>query len=81
MKFHDGEVQYLVFNTDEDEGLVRHLRELNKRGCTNNMIFYENLTCFVKKLSQANVDLFRALYDIPLGSHVYIVQVVHDFKA
>lgn len=81
MKFHDGEVQYVVFNTDEDEGLVQHLRELSQRGCTSNVVFYENLTCFVKKLSQANVDLFRALYDIPLGSHVYIVQVVHDFKA
>ena len=81
MKFHDGEVQYIVFNSEETDKLVEYLRELNKRGCTNNMIFYENLTCFIKKLSRAKLNLLRSLYDIPLGLHVYLVQVVHDFKA
>ena len=81
MKFYDGEVQYIVFNAEETDKLVEHLRELNKRGCTNNIVFYENLTCFIKKLSRAKLNLLRSLYDISLGSHVYLVQVVYDFKA
>ena len=81
MKFHDGEIQYVVFNAEETDKLVEYLRELNKRGCNNNIVFYENLTCFIKKLSRAKLNVLRSLYDIPLGLHVYLVQVVHDFKA